>query len=373
MAKKRSPRKTTRVEELNDEQAAQGADELIEFDESAPAAAEALAQVEEADDDPSVNQIDPGLFRARDELEAQMGGFETVASALGAPTETPAAGIGNIVGWAVGEKSTCGRYTGDMAVKVYVVEKASSSKIDKAAKVPSEIGGYPTDVEETGEIKADVFTGRYRPAPGGSSVGHPEITAGTLGCLVVRNNRKLCILSNNHVLANSNDANIGDNILQPGPLDGGRNPADRIGILEAFVRIDFTGPNAIDGALGWTSFRLSQARLHCYPLNPNPRAALMNMTVRKCGRTTQHTLGVVTGLGANVRVRYGTRVAFFRNQVEIRGVGGVFSRGGDSGSVVVTAGTRQPVALLFAGGGGFTFANPIQAVINGLGIQRFLS
>ena len=43
--------------------------------------------------------------------------------------------------------------------------------------------------------------------------------------------------------------------------------------------------------------------------------------------------------------------------------GGPFSAGGDSGSLIVDAVTGQPVALLFAGGLGQTFANPIDPIL----------
>jgi hypothetical protein len=61
------------------------------------------------------------------------------------------------------------------------------------------------------------------------------------------------------------------------------------------------------------------------------------MTVIKNGRTTQATLGTVTDLNANISVGYSGGVAQFRNQIGIRGVGGDFSHGGDSGSLIVTA------------------------------------
>lgn len=66
--------------------------------------------------------------------------------------------------------------------------------------------------EHTGVIEAQLHRFRIRKAPGGVSVGHYKITAGTLGCLATRG-RRLLILSNNHVLANSNNARTGDPIL----------------------------------------------------------------------------------------------------------------------------------------------------------------
>ncbi len=58
------------------------------------------------------------------------------------------------------------------------------------------------------------------PVPLAVSIGQEDITAGTLG-LRVTNGTDVLILSNNHVLANENNATIGDPILQPGPFDGG--------------------------------------------------------------------------------------------------------------------------------------------------------
>jgi hypothetical protein len=347
-------------------------EEIVEYDESS-GPTEGLAQVEETAEDTSIVAIEAGLLQARDELEKRMGGFEAVAAALTEPSESPTSGLGNIVGWGIGEKIVGTRFTGDIAVKVYVIEKLSASELEPEAMVPEEINGYPTDVQEVGDVSAQVFTGKARPAPMGSSVGHPKITAGTMGCLVVRNNNHLCLLSNNHVLANVNESGIGDPILQPGPLDGGRNPRDRIGTLEAFVPINFSGPNLVDAAVAWTSFANCKTQHHCYGIRPDPLKPALFMSVRKCGRTTQHTVGLITAVAVSLNVRFGARLAFFRDQIEIRGLPGDFSRPGDSGSLVVSAGSLQPVALLFAGGGGFTFANPLREVINALGIRRFLT
>ena len=72
----------------------------------------------------------------------------------------------------------------------------------------------------------------------GVSIGHPNIGAGTLGCLVEKGGNHY-ILSNNHVLANSNDATPGDPVIQPGQEEGGTSPEDNIAILEPYREIDF--------------------------------------------------------------------------------------------------------------------------------------
>ena len=78
-------------------------------------------------------------------------------------------------------------------------------------------------------IKPEQIVGDQR---GGVSIGHYAITAGTPGAFVKdKTTAETLILSNNHVMANSNDASIGDAILQPGPADGGKSPQDRIAAL----------------------------------------------------------------------------------------------------------------------------------------------
>src|SRR5205085_5037265 len=80
-----------------------------------------------------------------------------------------------------------------------------------------------------------------RPIQIGCSVGHFQVTAGTLGAFVKAQQGGAMILSNNHVLADENRANQGEDILQPGNTDDGHDPQDRIGQLSNYIRLDFTG------------------------------------------------------------------------------------------------------------------------------------
>ncbi|MFZ5541025.1 MAG: hypothetical protein ACOY5V_14935, partial [Pseudomonadota bacterium] len=103
-----------------------------------------------------------------------------------------------------------------------------------------------------------------------------------------------------------------------------------------------------------------------------PVAPARGMLVGKSGRTTQLTRGTITAVGVVINVNYGGRIARFVDQIAIRAAGGDFSRGGDSGSLIWTWDTRRaPVGLLFAGGGGTTFANRITRVLAALDIQLF--
>ena len=151
-----------------------------------------------------------------------------------------------VVGTAVGLNQN-GRHV----IQVYVVQPRD------AAAIPKTLNGVPVVVQVTGQIVARVDpTARFpRPVPIGVSTGHPAITAGTIGCRVIDGAGNRLVLSNNHVLANTNNANIGeDPVLQPGPFDGGVNAADAIGTLFDFQLIDFEGGNnVIDAAIALSS------------------------------------------------------------------------------------------------------------------------
>lgn len=294
--------------------------------------------------------------------------LDVVQEALSAASGTKTYGFENIKGVGVSEKIVNGWLTSDPCITVYVAAKAPLSEIQEEARVPEKVGGLSTDVVEIGEIDAFPFKGLYRPAPGGVSVGHFKITAGTIGCLV-KKGELVCVLSNNHVLADVNQGKLGDAIVQPGPFDGGKVPADQIAKLTTFIPIDFTKPNTVDCAIAE-----AQAKLVTPPNKALGKLKLpvvpaqLNMLVSKCGRTTQLTRGRITDTSATVRVGYGAAgTAVFQKQVIVQSLNAnPFSQGGDAGSLIVNE-ANQPVALLFAGSTSHTIANPIQAVLAALG------
>jgi hypothetical protein len=225
---------------------------------------------------------------------------------------------------------------------------------------------------------------RLRPALLGYSVGHPAITAGTIGARVIDANG-LYVLSNNHVLANSNGAAVGDPTLQPGTFDGG-TAADQIGTLFAFKPIDFSGGNnTIDAAIALTDANNVGNSTPADDGYGTPsgtifgdanddrvfddKNALLGLHVQKFGRTTKLTHGTITGINASVDICYEvvfifcTKAAHFVDQLVITPAG--FSDGGDSGSLIVTDdANKSPVALLFAGSNTETIGNRIDLVLN---------
>jgi hypothetical protein len=247
--------------------------------------------------------------------------------------------------------------------------------------IPEELDRVPVTRVVTGVFRAGADrTGATRPAPVGFSIGHPDVTAGTLGARVT-DGSNVYVLSNNHVIANSNNSVIGDGILQPGAVDGGVAPRDVIGTLHDFEPIRFdrrnrSSTNAMDAAIALVDpSDVSGAT----PADEGYGApgttvvpATLGLGVQKYGRTTGHTFGTVTEIDVTVSVCYAGFIfcnssATFQNQIGISH--GTFSDGGDSGSLIVTDGAgNNPVALLFAGSDLRTIASPIQPVLDRFGV-----
>ncbi|MFQ5842576.1 MAG: hypothetical protein ACE5I8_09085 [Thermodesulfobacteriota bacterium] len=312
----------------------------------------------------------------------------------------------NVVGLGVGYKETKGVKTDRMALVVMVKEKVPIQELKEGDVIPAEIGGVITDVIEVGDIVAlQARTDRWRPAPGGVSIGHYKITAGTLGVLVRdAETDEVLILSNNHVMANSNDGIKGDPIIQPGPHDGGTVADDTIANLERFVPIQFESEpppspcpfskaaagmaNFFAGLVG-SKHRLLPVVIQqanqvdgalAKPVSPDvvnneileigvvtgDTEAELGMEVKKSGRTTGLTTGSIQLLNASVRVGYGGgKTALFTNQILTTNM----SKGGDSGSLLVSGEGNRAVGLLFAGSDQVTIHNPIGFVKGALKVR----
>lgn len=282
---------------------------------------------------------------------------------------SPPTSGGNIVGIGIGERYYRNEPTGELAIKVHVVEKVPIEKLDRNLVLPKEMRGYMVDVEAVGRIELRANTARMRPALGGSSIGHFRITAGTFGCLVERAGERF-ILSNNHVLADQNRGTIGDIVLQPGPFDGGVvGPDDVAGLVDwSPVNTDGMTPNKVDAAIA----RPNDAR----DVRPEiletegPRGVIepeINRTVVKSGRTTQLTRGMIKDVEFTIRIPFENGVALFSEQMVIKGLGATgFSAPGDSGSIVLDERTQYACGLLFAGSrvADVTYANYIQNVLD---------
>ena len=286
-------------------------------------------------------------------------------------------------------KWTNGQPTGKPAVLALVTQKVPKDELTPAEMVPAKINEVPTDVLAIGEPFADqaepevvieALARKARPAEGGYSVAHRNVTAGTLATCVYDSGLAIpdhyYILSNNHVLANSNAASPGDPILQPGPADGGVDPSDRIARLSRWVRIRFEPPvprtqhnNLVDAAIAEGQFHDLDREIYWIGYVGGwlrRREVRVGMPIHKTGRTTSYTKGRVTAVNATVDVGFGGgRVARFRDQIVTTRI----SAPGDSGSLVLTQDGNKALGLLFAGSPFATILNQIEHVKRLLGIE----
>ncbi len=322
----------------------------------------------------------------------------------------------DVVSVGIGYRHRAGHRTDQVCIVVGVKKKLPADQVAAERLVPRSFGSVDTDVIQYGEVKAYALTARQRPCPPGYSIGHPQITAGTLGVWVQRGQgAEHYVLSNNHVLANSNAAVLGDFIRQPGTADGGTDN-DRLARLTEYVRIRFdsdtNGGKKTAASYAWRAWQapanfiarlakcpyrlvvmpqridqpypnlvdaaVAQVMLEAWvdPIVPQVgeiaglRDLQLGDRVQKTGRTTEHTQGVVETVAAEVRVDYGpgNGTATFTDQLIVRGDGGEFSAPGDSGSVVLSADAFLG-GLLFAGGEEITVVNRIANVMSLLGLR----
>jgi hypothetical protein len=247
----------------------------------------------------------------------------------------------------------------------------------------------------------------YQDAAGESYVA--DCCGGTLGALVEDSKKDQFILSNNHVLAESDQAKTGDAIDEPGMVDDGCVPLSHAGstlrsvgtlkyavpLATAQSDVDAALASVAPGAVNPAGNILQLASpvnlggvnelLGAAPpvggdgevLNANN---LNGLKLAKSGRTTGLTCSTVAAVDLSVKVDYFKDCAetqpyytkTFTNQIGI--AGDRFSDSGDSGALVVDAANAEPVGLFFAGGTdgnghGLSIANPIGEVLRELGTQ----
>jgi hypothetical protein len=228
-----------------------------------------------------------------------------------------------------------------------------------------------------------------------TSGGTITCCGGTLGALVVRGGTQY-ILSANHVLARSDlgtktsGTTPGDDIVQPGLIDSncGQGAFDTIANLTDFYNLESGPAPEIDAAIaqvianaadpnGKILFLGATTDANNIPLPDAPHAgsgvaetnALLGRAVAKSGRATGLTCSTVFSISLTVSIQYqkgcGSGTTFnkaFNNQVDMQSA--TFSAPGDSGSLIVTQDTADPVALLIAGSDQDTVGNPVGEILN---------
>jgi hypothetical protein len=297
---------------------------------------------------------------------------------------------------APGNVPTTSNGTGDSITTTLTVTAVSqASLVASGSSIVTIVPG--NQAQQTGLVELGTSGGN-----GNDSISNPTnhtITCcgGTLGSLVTRGGTQY-ILGNNHVLARSDSAAVGDPIVQPGLIDAGSTPntkcdktqATTVANLTEFVNLESEDQNAsssnIDAAIaqvipglvdtaGNILYLGGTTDANNVPVPGAPNAgsgvtAFLGMSVAKSGRSTGLTCSTVLAVDTDTSVQYnkscdGTGTTFtvdYDNQVDV--AGGGFGAEGDSGSLIVSQNTADPVALLYAGSDSDTVGNPVAPVLN---------
>ncbi len=231
-----------------------------------------------------------------------------------------------------------------------------------------------------------------------------DCCSGTLGALVQDASSRQYLLSNNHVLARSDRASVGDTIVQPGLIDNNCTPSGDgagtipVAALTAWLPLRSAQTN-VDAAIAQVASHTVDPGGSILELGPRQpdgslaaappgisstsgkgENATLQLRVAKSGRTTGLTCGHVTALDLDVAVDYYRDCAetrpyltkTFTNQIAVSG--DRFGDAGDSGALLVDTANAEPVGLFFAGGidaSGVShgIANPAPDVLNALSTQ----
>ena len=207
-----------------------------------------------------------------------------------------------------------------------------------------------------------------------------DCCSGTLGALVQDNAGRQYLLSNNHVLARSDHATVGDAIVQPGLIDNNCTPSGEgpgtvpVAALATWLPLKSSQTNA-DAAIAQVASRTLDANGSILELGSRQadgslaaappgisstggkgEAPALQMTVAKSGRTTGLTCAAISAVDLDVSVDYYRDCAetkpyltkVYTHQMTVSG--DRFSDAGDSGALVVDTTNAEPVGLFFAGG-----------------------
>ncbi|QQQ76119.1 hypothetical protein IOD16_34610 [Saccharothrix sp. 6-C] len=288
-----------------------------------------------------------------------------------------------VVGVDLGEKTAGGRATGRLAIVVYVRRKGPAAQF----AIPPEVLGVPTDVVEDTFWPHHTIASpegvsgaeRHESLAGGIGLGPsravrlvppdvPEVddyvVAGTLGALVTPRGRHIVMaLTAFHVACVDDAWAVGDPMVHPSRVDGGHPVHDRVGALARAAlsaRVDaaaitLTTPRARAEVVGLGAVT-GQAR------------ARVGDRVRKRGRTTAVTEGVVASTDAVITLDFGVGLGVRRLYDQIRIETPRFADHGDSGAVLLDDANRV-VGLYCGGSPDRGFANPVGPVLDQLDVE----
>ncbi|MFI0226018.1 hypothetical protein [Streptomyces lydicus] len=258
----------------------------------------------------------------------------------------------------------------ELAVRVYVDDATD------VPELPTQLADLPVCVVEFPiEPLFTPDTSRHEPLVGGAQIEQVPMAAGTLGAVVLRNDDStLAGLTCHHV-----SGDTGSRVFQPTapPIPVGSTP-DLTDSLGQVTRFDSPVTQTIPTPAGGTLWLGRQVDASIIALDDAAQqhrtfsneiadgfgavaqtlSPTVRMFVRKRGSQSGPTGGLIVGMALAVWWKWGSppegHLYAMANQFEIFFTpadcpDGIFARGGDSGSVVLKAGTNDAVGVLWGG------------------------
>lgn len=259
--------------------------------------------------------------------------------------------------------------------KIVVTVTSEEARERVREEIPDVIGGYRTEIKIM--PKQELLYPRkakHRPVPGGVSIAHYLLTAGTSVTGPTDEDGNPVLLSNAHVLtsilATGDYGSVGDEVDQPGPADQPFGEEDfKCGELRDWVE---TRDNTTysDAAIATPIVEVAdyvlgeQSEKERWEVTEAVKAE-KGLEVKKAGRTSGITSGKITSTKADVPAQdhEGNTLWIALDQVLMD----MKSVPGDSGSLVVLQEDEsKAVALVWGGGEGKSTATPIGYVVQDL-------
>jgi hypothetical protein len=282
-----------------------------------------------------------------------------------------------INGFSIGYKWSNGRPTPELCLKVYVDKKhALRSDVAPSARIPTRWKSFKTDIVERRAYRlANTLPEPLNPSDLVTHRGTAN-NVGTMACFV-RNQTQLFLMSASHVIAPS-----------PWLLGGGCAPNDAIdfvtggsayliGLLEpGYSVLDTSNVHQTDAAIARTDPAAANTLLpNGQRISPIiPPTLTQGMLVKKYGYNGYgegQLVDVHSVENVSCRDRQGKPCYVrFGDQVGVVGSGGsAFAGPGDSGALVITYSTNQPVGMVIAHVGPYTLMTPIRRVLSQFNVQ----
>ena len=183
------------------------------------------------------------------------------------------------------------------------------------------------------------------------------------------------LLSNNHILANSNSLPIGTEILQPTVARGANLKTDIVAHLSDYIPLKFIdGSNKPVNKVDVAIAKLVTPNLASFLIVGSSKiqgisTVNLNDAVNKFGASTGFTQGSVITIGLTIVIPFShNESVLFQNQIKAK----LYNSSGDSGSGVFNS-TNDIVGLLFAGseGGKYGYFNDINSVFKSMNLKLY--